>query len=187
MKRPALHALLLACGLPLLSPLALAQWHWIDHSGRKIYSDRPPPPDVPDDKILRQPLVGSPGALPVPLPSATMPGPGGLGTGQPPAAMASAPEPLPKASGRDAALETRKKQTEQAEAARRKAAEEQQAQARAKAQADNCARAQRSLATLQSGVRIRQTNAQGEREVLDDTARAAELARVQAIVANDCP
>ena len=37
-----------------------------------------------------------------------------------------------------------------------------------------------------SGVRIGRVNTAGEREVMDDTARAAEAKRVQAVMAADC-
>ena len=77
--------------------------------------------------------------------------------------------------------------------ARRKAAE-QQAQAKAKAdeariaaqRADNCARARSYLQTLDSGMRIARTNDKGEREFLDDQARAAEAKRARDTIASDC-
>ncbi|MBF9265764.1 DUF4124 domain-containing protein, partial [Paracidovorax cattleyae] len=34
---------------------ASAQWQWIDKDGRKVFSDRPPPTDVPARNILKQP------------------------------------------------------------------------------------------------------------------------------------
>jgi hypothetical protein len=39
---------------------------------------------------------------------------------------------------------------------------------------------------LEAGLRISRTNATGEREVLDDAARASELKRVQSQIDNDC-
>ncbi len=33
---------------------AQAQWQWLDHSGRKVYSDQPPPTDIPLKNILKQ-------------------------------------------------------------------------------------------------------------------------------------
>ncbi|MFG5410725.1 hypothetical protein ABXN37_24710 [Piscinibacter sakaiensis] len=39
---------------------------------------------------------------------------------------------------------------------------------------------------LDDGVRIARTNEKGEREILDDKARAAEQARLRAVVAADC-
>ena len=68
------------------------------------------------------------------------------------------------------------------EAAKRKAAEEQFASARQ----DSCNRAKQAKSTLESGVRIGHTNAAGEREIMDDAARAQEAKRIDAIVARDC-
>ena len=77
--------------------------------------------------------------------------------------------------------------------ARKKAAEaEQQAKAKAEEQrnaairADNCARARSHLATLDSGQRLARINDKGEREVLDDEARAAEVRRAREVIASDC-
>jgi hypothetical protein len=35
--------------------VAQAQWQWVDKDGRKVFSDRAPPPDIPARNILRQP------------------------------------------------------------------------------------------------------------------------------------
>ncbi|HZY15413.1 MAG TPA: DUF4124 domain-containing protein, partial [Ramlibacter sp.] len=35
--------LVLACSVPLA---AAAQWQWLDKDGRKVFSDRAPPPDI---------------------------------------------------------------------------------------------------------------------------------------------
>ena len=82
----------------------------------------------------------------------------------------------------DKALEEKKKQNEAAEAARKKADEERAAASRA----ENCKRAMSAKATLESGMRMARVNDKGEREVLDDAQRAAELKRVNAIIASDC-
>ena len=42
------------------------------------------------------------------------------------------------------------------------------------------------MTTMQSGVRIQQMNAKGEREFLDDAGRAAETQRLQGVIAADC-
>ncbi|WP_367846300.1 DUF4124 domain-containing protein [Rhodoferax sp. WC2427] len=143
---------------------ALAQWQWMDNSGRKVFSDRGPPPDIPAKNILRQP-GGAAKAAPVPAPAA-------------PASAASAP----KVSGVDKALEEKKKQAEATEAAQRKA----EVDKNAAAQAENCTRAKQSKANFDSGVRIARTNDKGEREILDDAARASELKRLQDVISADC-
>ena len=159
-----LHIALLALALPTV---CFAQWQWVDKDGRKVYSDQAPPASVPAKNILRQPGV----------------------KGIPPAAAeAAAAEPAkpqasaPKLTGKDKQLEDKKKQLEAAEAEKKKAEEEQLAKARA----DNCARAKRAKAGFDSGVRMAHTNDKGEREVMDDAARAAEVKRLEGVIANDC-
>jgi hypothetical protein len=165
---------LLAMALTAICTSALAQWQWIDKDGHKVFSDRAPPTDVPDKNILKRPgnrvvtpasadavsNVDTPASEPaLPLPPAVKPAP-----------------------GLDKELEAKKKQAQEAEAAKRKAAEEQNAKARI----ESCARAKQAKAALESGVRIGQTNAAGEREYMDDTARSEELKRIQGIMAKDC-
>ena len=165
------HTLLLAlvCALP---SLAWAQWQWVDKDGRKVFSDRAPPHDVPEKNILKQPgYHGKP--LSSPTPAAEAPA-----TASAPTAAASAP----RATAKDKELEERKARAEAAEAAKQKAEEDKIAKQRA----DNCTRARSAKATFESGTPIRQTNAQGERVFLDDAARAAELRRIQDIINADC-
>lgn len=156
----------LACAVPLV---AAAQWQWVDAEGRKVFSDRPPPADVPPARILRQPGA-RPAAAPVPA-AAAAPSPATQAVAAPPAA-----------GGRDKALEEKKKQAEAAAAEKRRADEERIAQARA----DNCERAKKAKATLDSGVRLSTTNAKGELEVMGDEARAKETQRVERVLASDC-
>jgi hypothetical protein len=162
MKLLRLTLLGLACTLPAVG---FAQWQWVDNNGRKVFSDKSPPPDIPAKNILRQPGVrGTPVVAEA--------------TAEPAKAQASAP----KISGKDKQLEEKKKQAEAAEAEKKKAEEEQVAKVRA----DNCVRAKRSKAEMDSGVRIGRMNDKGEREILDDAARAAESKRLEGILASDC-
>jgi type IV secretory pathway VirB10-like protein len=156
----------LACALPALS---LAQWQWIDKDGHKVFSDRSPPADIPANNILRRP-----GSRGVPAQPAEQ----GAAASQ---SAAAAPS-VPKLSGKDKDLQEKKRQAEAAEAEKRKAGEEEVAKARA----ENCERAKRSKATFDSGVRVNTTNAKGEREYMDDAARAAESKRLEGIIATDC-
>jgi len=158
----------LACALPAL---CLAQWHWIDKDGRKVFSDQSPPADVPDRNIIKQPS----GAKNRPA-AAVETGPAAMA--QPGSAAASAPKP----SGQDKELQAKKKLAEAAQAEKKKAQEEEFAKLRA----DNCERAKRSKASFDSGVRISRTNLKGEREFLDDAQRAAETKRLEKIIASDC-
>ncbi|MCV0437418.1 MAG: DUF4124 domain-containing protein [Hydrogenophaga sp.] len=155
---------------------AMAQWQWIDSTGRKVFSDTAPPASVPDKNIIK-----SPGAPRTPVAAAPTAAP--EGDAAPPAAIAAAPAPAaPQLPAVDKELEAKKKQAEQAEEARRKAEE----QRIAKARADNCARARKAKGTMDSGVRLATTNAKGEREVMDDKTRAAETRRMEEIIRSDC-
>ena len=52
--------------------------------------------------------------------------------------------------------------------------------------ADNCQRARRALATVNSGMRIATVNDKGEREFMDDKALAGERQRLESIIRSDC-
>ena len=56
----------------------------------------------------------------------------------------------------------------------------------AAARADNCARAKAQMRTFDAGGRISRTNEKGEREFLDDKARAQETARTRDAIASEC-
>ena len=171
--------LLAACLVPLV---ASAQWQWIDKDGRKVFSDRAPPDDIPASKILRQP------GAPAPRPSAnteTPPGSAATG-GTADVAARPASGALPKISGTDKGLDEKRKTLAKAEADK-KAADLKAEEARiAASKADNCTRAKASKGDFDSGVRIARTNAQGEREYLDDAQRASEVKRLQAVIERDC-
>lgn len=162
MKTPRL---LLATALCCAALSATAQWQWIDKDGRKVFSDRPPPVDVPDKNILKQPGPHSK-AAPSPAPA--------------PAQAASLPRPA--AAGQDKELQERKAKADAEEAAKKQAEEQRQAKARA----DNCARARQAKATYAQERPLVQTNAQGERELVDEATRAAETKRADEIIASDC-
>jgi hypothetical protein len=165
----SLHSTLLGlvCVLPAVCS---AQWQWIDKDGRKVLSDQAPPASIPAKNILKQP--GPKGRSVDVVQAAAVP-----------ASAASQPAtPAPKVSGKDKELEEKKKQAEAAEAEKKKAQEEEVAKARA----ENCARAKSSKAGFDAGVRISRTNEKGEREILDDVARAAETKRLAEVIARDC-
>jgi hypothetical protein len=159
-------------GVAFALPAAgFAQWQWIDKDGRKVYSDRSPPSDIPTNKILKQPGASKgPPAASDPAPASSAP------------AQAAASAAVPKLSGKEKELEDKRKQAQAAEAAKRKALEEEVAKGRA----ENCDRAKRNKAGFDSGVRIARTNDKGEREVLDDAQRAAEVKRLNAVIDRDC-
>ncbi len=161
---------------------AAAQYQWIGKDGRKVFSDRPPPADVQEKDILRQP--GGRRAAPPVIPAEPADAAGSSAAATPAVAAAKpkADPNAPKLSGKDAELEARKKKIEEEEAAKKKAEEDKVAQAKA----ENCERAKKAVTMFQSGVRVASTNARGEREIMDDAARASELKRVQAVADRDC-
>ncbi len=162
---PTLLSAVLAC----TCATAFAQWQWIDKDGRKVFSDRAPPAEIPEKNILKRPAGRTASVTIAPVEAAS-------------ATAAPALDPAGKNAGVDKDLEAKKKQAADAELAKKKADEERAT----KAKIENCARAKQSKATLESGVRTSRTNAAGEREVLDDAGRAEELKRVQAVIASDC-
>lgn len=145
----------------LMPVLCAAQWLWLDEAGRRVYSDQPPPPAVPPARILRQPGVAAPAlwTASAPAPSSTPP--------SPPRAARAASAPPPSLPGEEAVRALRDEN--------------------AALRAAHCARLRDAWATLESGVRLARTLPNGEREVLDDAARAAERQRLQALLASDCP
>lgn len=167
------HWLVLGCVVAL--PLsASAQWQWLDKNGKKVFSDQAPPPDVPEKNILRR--VGPP---PVARSTANpnVDAAPAEGTADAPPKSAA-----PKPSGVDKELEEKTKKAEADEKAKQAA----EAAKVAKAKADNCALARQGKATVDSGVRLAKVNANGEREIMDDSARAAEQKRIQSVIESDC-
>lgn len=170
MNRPArlpLGPILATLALLLALPAAHAQWKWRDKDGRVQYSDRPPPAGVPEKDVLQRPSSNVRVMVVPPAPVAS-------------ATPAAAPSPAAKAS--DPALEAKRKQAEAAEAEKRKAEEAKEAKARA----DNCQRLRGYARALEDGQRVSRTNAQGEREFLDDRQRGQELARTRELMGQDC-
>jgi hypothetical protein len=161
------HRLVLGWVCCLLPLAASAQWQWVDNHGKKVFSDQPPPSDVPEKNILRRAGVPPSRAAAAPVEAAPAP-----------ALEAAAPKP----AGVDKELEAKKKKAEAEEMARQDA----DAAKVAKAKAENCDRARQAKATYDSGMRVARVNASGEREILDDTARAAEQKRLQSIIQSDC-
>jgi hypothetical protein len=149
---------------------AWAQWQWLDKDGRKVFSDRAPSSDIPEKNILKRPngMRATPVVAP-PTDGITSP-------------ATASPASAPKDLGADKELEAKKKQAAEAEASKRKAEDERIN----KAKVENCARARQAKISFDSGIRIATTNAKGEREIMDDAARALEGRRIQGIIDTDC-
>jgi Domain of unknown function (DUF4124) len=139
-----------------------AQWAWRDDNGRLVFSDRQPPASVKPENIVRQPGQSA-AARPTEAPAASDAGKG-----------------VRTAAERE--MEFRKRQAERAEA-EKKQAEEPTNTARRSA---DCERARGYLRSLEDGARLVRTDAQGNREFLDDNQRAAETTRAREAVTRSC-
>lgn len=171
--KPSMLASTLLVGVATLivstSATAGMQWKWKDANGNIQYSDRPPPYGTPDKNILSRPAAARAAAAQ------------SVATPSEPAAAASAPA-SEVAKGVDPELEAKRKKAEDDKKAAQKAEEEKAAKSRA----ENCARARTYQRTLNDGIRISRTNANGEREILDDKARAEEQRQVEDVIRNNC-
>lgn len=165
---------LLALTLTLAAGLGHAQaiWKWKDKDGRIQISDRAPPNDVPARDILSQPAGASSKA------TATAPAPV--------ADVGKAAPTAPAASGVESALDKKRKQDAADKASQQAAAQAAEKARVAAAKAENCSRARGHMAALESGQRMSRMNANGEREFLDDQARAAESARTRQLMDSNC-
>ncbi len=152
----------------LLSLPGHAQWKWRDKDGGVTVSDRPPPRDVADKDILSRPASARRASLSA-APSA--------------ASAASATSPAGDGKGPlDREVEARRRAAEQEQTAKAKADETRVAAQRT----ENCQRARSQISTLESGQRLARVNSKGEREMLDDKARADELAQARDAASANC-
>ena len=169
----AVSAAALACSAP-----AAAQWAWRDATGKMVYSDQPPPKSVPARDIVRQPA-----AAPAGRPRLTTEAPAEAGADAKAAAAQTgapaAPRP-PTVAERE--IESRRRQQQLAEAERKAADEEM----RKSQTAENCERLRAYQRALEGGHRIARLNAAGEKEILGDAQRAAELERTRSQIEQNC-
>ena len=153
--------------LATAAPDAWAQWKWKDGKGQVHVSDLPPPRDIPDKDVMQRPSDSVRRAAPAAAAQASA------------ASAPGAPAAKPKV---DPELEARKARQEAEQKAKDKAAEDKASSQRS----ENCQRARQHLATLESGMRIARLNDKGEREILDDKARAEEMQRARQVMASEC-
>jgi hypothetical protein len=160
-----------ALTLAAFAPLSFAQYVWTDDKGGKQFSDMPPPPNIPKNRILKQPGAKAPTEQePTTAPSASAPNSA--------SAPAAAKGPMTTAE-RNA--DFNKRRMEQAEK-EKKTAQETEKQA---ALAKNCERARAYSRTLESGQRIANTDSSGERNFMSDEQRGKELRDTQRVL-GDC-
>ncbi len=172
---PHVLALILSAGAVLCTPaLASGQWKWRDASGSIQYSDRPPPQGTPESSILSKPRASTARVAVKPVEAASAVG-SGAARATPPAAKASESE-----------LEAKHRKAEEEKLAQQKALQQAEEAKQDKERAENCERAKGYQRTLNDGMRISRTNANGEREILDDKARAEEVRRNQESIKANC-
>ncbi|KQX01676.1 hypothetical protein ASC94_03470 [Massilia sp. Root418] len=169
-RLPLLLPLLLAlAALPMLSH---AQYMWLDEKGMKQLSDQPPPPSVPQSRILKQPR-GQGMAAPA------------AGVAASAAAEGTAPEGTEAKVKRPPTLAERNadfaKRKAESQAAEQKAAQE---AAQLAERAANCDAARSNQAALDSGIRITEYDKDGQRGFLTDEQRAERARRTQKTLAN---
>ena len=163
----------LLTGCLLLPASGFAQmYQWRDANGRVVFSDTPPPPNIPPGSIMKAPKAR---AAPAPAPaSAATEGKAeggaavsGTAPGAPGAtAKAAAPKSVAE---READFKKR-----QAEAAA-KAEKDQQTASDDKRREEQCRGMRQSLAALESGQRARRFNDKGEPYFLEDADRGREV------------
>ena len=157
MKSPV--KLFIAMAILLATATVAAQvYKWVDKDGKVQYTDTPPPASA--TKTEAKKLDAAPVAAPVAAPAASAPG----------------------KSLADRAKDFDKRKTEDAE--KQKKAEADQKNAEIKA--SNCKDAKANLAALESGRPLVRTNDTGEREVMSDEARQADLVKARKAIDEFC-
>ena len=163
MKRFCLAITTALLALTIASP-ASAQYIWLDKNNVKVYSDKPPPPDVPNSRILKGPKGFKAQNIEAKQDNGT--------EASKPAGTAATKPPMTTAEKN---ADFKKRQQEQAEKQKNAEAEEKNRQAKA----ENCERARQYQRSLQSGQRITRTNEKGAREHMNDEERNNEARKVE--------
>jgi hypothetical protein len=167
MQRNLINGLLLAMiigtGFVAL-PAAAQTYKWTDADGKVHYSDQPPPANAKEQATIKPPK-----------PSASAPT----------AATVPTDKGAPAAKAKTYVEQEADFKKRQVEAAEREAAERKKA-AEAEQNKQNCEQARLQLKSLQSGGRQTRTNAQGEREYLNDAQIAQDIERAKKLVDNWC-
>lgn len=145
--------LLCAGVLALTSLLAHAQYSWIDAKGTRVFSDRPPPPGTPPERILKTPR----GIDPRP-------------------AQPEAAKPAPTLAEQDEAF---RKRSAQREADEKKASQDAENKA---AREENCGIARDTERAVDAGMRMSRLNEKGEKVYLSDEERAQRLERARQVL-----
>jgi hypothetical protein len=137
-------------------------YKWTDKDGRVRYTDRPPPAGT------KARTIATPSSAPAAAAQDTE------------AAKDGAPQGALTPEQQEQAF--RKRQLDAQKAAEKSALAGQEEAAKR----ENCARAREYQRTLESGQRVSRTNAQGEREYIDDATRDREVESARKAVTDWC-
>ena len=164
--------LLLGMALMAAAALAQAQYIWLDAKGLRQYSDRAPPPSVPQRNILKAPG----GPLPPDTGAASAAEPAAEKPGEKAGAAPRAPQTTAERETdyRKRKLDAAEKDKKDADAERAK-----------RAAASNCNSLRATQRNLESGRRLGITDKNGATAYMDDAERARQTAEVRGALA-DC-
>ena len=151
---------LLSVGV-LFSNAVQAQWAWKDAKGSMVFSDSPPPPDIPASAIVKRP-----GEFSTPASGAS----NGVGLEDTPTGQKSAAQ---------MEADFRKRRADRAKAEQEAADKD----AKEKSRIEQCQRARSTLKMLEEGHRMRSSSTGG---AMDDDERAAAATRLRKDVSNLC-
>lgn len=182
-RSSALYLLAAAC-IAALPGTALSQWQWRDEAGRRVFSDTPPPPSVPNRNIIAAP--GRMAGAYVPTEAEARADESKGGTNVEARADGNAGKPG-TATRQQTTLEAQKEGFEKRRAARLKQeADEAAKEAKLAQRTARCQELSNYATGLSQGQRIATIGPDGARQVLDDAERAAALARINATMAQEC-
>ncbi|MGW8392760.1 DUF4124 domain-containing protein [Pseudoduganella sp. HUAS MS19] len=167
--RLALATALIAC-----TSLAQAQWMWVNDKGVKQFTDQPPPPGTPANRILKAPRGAAAAELRKEVTATPADGE------EAPAGEEKGAPAKPSLAERNADFKKRQQETAEKTA---KAAEEAKREAEKK---KYCAEAKSNIGMLESGMRVSEMGPNGERNYMSDEARAQKIKEQRESVNSVC-
>lgn len=178
MLKPAL-AFVLGALIAITAHAQVYKWH--DADGRLHFGDQPPP------GVTATQLRGGPAPAPLAAEDTDDAAIDDDMRDEEQPAQATPPaltqESAPVRATAEEAAEAMRAEREKARAEKAQAEAERQ---REQMLAENCQRARNQLTALEGGQRMARFNERGEREVLDDAARAQEVTRMQEFIDANC-
>ncbi|RMW95416.1 DUF4124 domain-containing protein [Allofranklinella schreckenbergeri] len=176
MFKPSFRIFFAAIALSLAGA-ASAQWQWVDDSGRKVYSDTPPPAHIPQNRILRAPGKGTGNSL---KPAATTAAPASDSTPTEDSDLKAKVDAADNAQQQEQAKKQEAIDKKNAEIDRKNAEIERQNRATL------CNSARIRLDQLTSGKRLSTVDQKGNVGFMNDAQREAERKRAQEDIRKNC-